>query len=1383
MASEIKSPEQPSSAETARFFLIDCDLQIGTGHNFQTSLRVARSVRKSGYAPIVLANRHFPVEAFDEAGVDVIPTFKAMAFDFPGVSDGRRRIEIAFDDEHELSDWEIHLQQLLAADAEHGFTDQDIFYAHTVSMPVALAWLYFLILRPADKRPRIYGQIYIKPEWVQGERLGQYTFTDVLRRFDEEGFLNRNIFFHVETRGLQRVYEEAGFAFPIFMGPIPESCFHPQPSETTLVTTSYLGEARKEKGFVILPDVIEEVRDRIGRRDFAKLRFLVQVTASPLNDTPEIRSARRRLEALSAAHPNIELLGKLSGDAYQKAMDETDICFLGYEPEAYEVRGSGVAVEMLAAGKLLLCSPGIDVVDTFADYKPAIADTYSGEGFGRRLVQVLRDAEFDVHWLRREGEGLREFHEDGFFDRLIEAHEGGQTPQPLRVLRAPVIYFSLGGDSGGSEFVQQAHLSALNALGYRVFMIDLAWPYQSAESYRVWKDQRVSRFLQADDKPMALPLFGTVASGRDVQATFLNEDYMAKREGLSHRAQRGFLERFFELNSLTAQLVEQISAGLVFTNYAYSVPLVRKLMSGQTYKLIVELHDWLAEQNRIRRRIRDGESFDTEANDALDTIEAADERKCAAMADQAIAISGPLRDLYDNADGVNVDLLRPMAPLPARDAGTDFTDPDRANEFLRQNLTDADYLNCALLLEAEGAVSLDLLFVGTDHAANILSLEAFLRYVFFPHIAKTGAKLFLAGTIGRALRKMKLAELETQSTSIVPLGIVADLVPLYHMAKVTVLTVSEGTGFPTKVIETLSQGQAFTINSRALYDLADEAKSRFSVTETADETAQDILNLLGDETTRKDRGSAGAGFAQAFFGRERYVSQMAVHCGLEGDSIALDEQHVEPLHSECTNIEFVVDEDRFFQIEPDTEYVVNDVDIPRDYMVGDWSYAEANQTWMYGKRAGLLLRCGEDPLRRLHVSVSTPPEVRDIGQTLTVLIDGKSIGEYRFRKNSDRFDIEIPEDLVSEGERFVLEFVARRVGAFTGDRKELSISVQTIGFAAAPPVEETLSPGGFEYFPCGDNEWVEICSTSDFPQSVLRGQWSHLEDSGVWLAGTDGAIRLQWTGEEPAQTLLLMVATDISQFDDEKLDVEYVINGQMITDTLTASRSVVLLDISDIAQDDDGRFLIEVRPMNTFKLEGEPRNLSLMLSAIRLTSKTQDAFIDKILPTSLRALRAAVAEAREELEEEFEIQDDASVSGPVPEIDFEAEVSFGDNSPLELGLHGDWSFAEGDHRWIAGEDAAVTLRSKSGEAVGRIVLHFAVFPELVSQKARITIQVNGRDVAAFDAEKEFDSVELDLSPLEPAEFYILQLSADQAGEAPDGRSLSLSMVSMKIFPA
>ncbi len=109
----------------------------------------------------------------------------------------------------------------------------------------------------------------------------------------------------------------------------------------------YFGDARDEKGFDLLPEIIRCVRaDATGHRS---IRFAVQVNLNTAEGDARTRAARAKLVRMQAE--DLELIdGPLTPRSYGELFDRTAVVLLPYQPGPYVERSSGILMEAVMAG-------------------------------------------------------------------------------------------------------------------------------------------------------------------------------------------------------------------------------------------------------------------------------------------------------------------------------------------------------------------------------------------------------------------------------------------------------------------------------------------------------------------------------------------------------------------------------------------------------------------------------------------------------------------------------------------------------------------------------------------------------------------------------------------------------------------------------------------------------------------------------------------------------------------------------------------------------------------------------------------------------------------------------------------------------------------------
>jgi glycosyltransferase involved in cell wall biosynthesis len=190
---------------------------------------------------------------------------------------------------------------------------------------------------------------------------------------------------YADTEDLARQYSELVSGLEVEVVPIPH-CLPPgraaeQSEAHGPLRIAYLGDARDEKGFHLLADLVDAVAARLDGR----ARFVIQGNVSAAGDNPSLAQARRRLAAYPRAQ--VELMtDQLDLSAFHDLLRSADIVLLPYDRRAYARRSSGIFVQALAAGRVVVV-PAETWMARQAD--PAAAVLFEGE---TRLADAVMTA-------------------------------------------------------------------------------------------------------------------------------------------------------------------------------------------------------------------------------------------------------------------------------------------------------------------------------------------------------------------------------------------------------------------------------------------------------------------------------------------------------------------------------------------------------------------------------------------------------------------------------------------------------------------------------------------------------------------------------------------------------------------------------------------------------------------------------------------------------------------------------------------------------------------------------------------------------------------------------------------------------------------------------
>jgi hypothetical protein len=163
----------------------------------------------------------------------------------------------------------------------------------------------------------------------------------------ESSVLYGRCFFYTDTDELTEQYDRLG-QFRFHTVPVPHTY---EPSDLIPkggpLRLTYLGDARTEKGFALLPELAESLeREYLAT---GKARLVVQCNYNIPGGEPKVAIARAQLEAMPA--PYICLHNQpLTSEEYRELLLASDITLLCYDPLNYYARSSGILVESLAVG-------------------------------------------------------------------------------------------------------------------------------------------------------------------------------------------------------------------------------------------------------------------------------------------------------------------------------------------------------------------------------------------------------------------------------------------------------------------------------------------------------------------------------------------------------------------------------------------------------------------------------------------------------------------------------------------------------------------------------------------------------------------------------------------------------------------------------------------------------------------------------------------------------------------------------------------------------------------------------------------------------------------------------------------------------------------------
>lgn len=450
------TPPSESCPSPGTLYLADPSLRDRRGHHYQLALAVSAGARQAGRRVVWLAHQDADPE-LAAAGVEVRRVFRQSMYEAftPAVAPQGSRLARVRDrivaSSHPLARGLIGVYRGLGlsrdpARAERGrralddgpealFADdlrrglQSGAGPHdTVLLPTADGITYRAVLRLVTRDPAFVADapalhlvtpydVDIMPHARRGLPVDRVIF--YLTRL---GVLERRVFLHAENALLAEALSRR-WGVPLGTLDLPPPAVPddvpdpsgPMPAAAADLTVTYLGAAREEKGFCWLPDIVRRVRAQVAP---GRVRFFVQCSPQVLGYTPATQRALDELRSMESS--DLELCDQPLGSAeYLARLRSSDVVLMPYQPDRYRVRGSGIAVEAVASGCVILSTPG-----TFPAYVGAecacTADT--AQGFAHALLDVLaaRDS-WRQRASERAGRYLSEHSALRYVERLVTA--------------------------------------------------------------------------------------------------------------------------------------------------------------------------------------------------------------------------------------------------------------------------------------------------------------------------------------------------------------------------------------------------------------------------------------------------------------------------------------------------------------------------------------------------------------------------------------------------------------------------------------------------------------------------------------------------------------------------------------------------------------------------------------------------------------------------------------------------------------------------------------------------------------------------------------------------------------------------------------------------
>ena len=280
---------------------------------------------------------------------------------------------------------------------------------HTLSVGELESLIEALLTVDLDGVPHFHILLRQDPRVLTMAHGGRHGIAACLRRFHACRLWPRYATFFTDTEELSVLYNVLSpIQFTKAPIPVRQDLFHDEPRDrpATLVgenrsgpvKIAYLGNAREEKGYHHLPDMVAALwADYLAP---GKARFTIQSHFNVPGGEPHMASAQMRLTNYPDQAVALMTSTMSEGD-YYAVLESIDAMVLPYDPKAYAARSSHIFAQALAAGK--------PVIVPAATWMASQIDTTRGQVYesSSDLPAAVANVIDDINSLTKGAEGYK----------------------------------------------------------------------------------------------------------------------------------------------------------------------------------------------------------------------------------------------------------------------------------------------------------------------------------------------------------------------------------------------------------------------------------------------------------------------------------------------------------------------------------------------------------------------------------------------------------------------------------------------------------------------------------------------------------------------------------------------------------------------------------------------------------------------------------------------------------------------------------------------------------------------------------------------------------------------------------------------------------------
>jgi glycosyltransferase involved in cell wall biosynthesis len=319
-----------------KLVIADPSLFTTQGHHYELAVNISNGAKAKNIHIAWLANKKS--DAVDSESIRVYKAFTYSMYErFKFKDNSSYHLEFAAEILNGIRQIGCAPEDHILFHTADGFTYAAIAHIFSTIDPALLP--YFHLCTPYDREVMPHARS------VDFDKI-----TDSLKALIKQ---SNRIKLYAETRPLAE-YFSAAFNSSVLPLELPPPMWHADRNGNKTsgkITIFYPGTAREEKGFLHLPQLVRQLFDSHGHSN--RICFNIQATPQFVGYTPNILKALDELRQYPTDYVKL-YDSALSSVDYSQLIISSDIILLLYDRQRYQIRGSGIAVEALTTGKVIL---------------------------------------------------------------------------------------------------------------------------------------------------------------------------------------------------------------------------------------------------------------------------------------------------------------------------------------------------------------------------------------------------------------------------------------------------------------------------------------------------------------------------------------------------------------------------------------------------------------------------------------------------------------------------------------------------------------------------------------------------------------------------------------------------------------------------------------------------------------------------------------------------------------------------------------------------------------------------------------------------------------------------------------------------------------------